>query len=163
LLALQNYKSAADEGHTSAQYNLANMYYVGDGIPSNKRLSFNYYEQAANNGHAKAQYYLGLMYESGVDIKLDPKMAIKYYHMAADNDDSRAQEKLGKLYETGGICTKNYQLASFYFCKASVHIEDSKDHLKLILSGKKNSGIPSSSRLVFNCKRLARKCNDRER
>ena len=48
------YTKAAEQGYSSAQYNLALMYKYGDGIKQNKSLAKNYLKQSCSQGHKLA-------------------------------------------------------------------------------------------------------------
>ncbi|WP_294911393.1 tetratricopeptide repeat protein, partial [uncultured Gilliamella sp.] len=51
-------KQEAEQGHSSAQYNLAFMYDDGEGIEQDKVKAAYWYTKAAEQGEANAQYNL---------------------------------------------------------------------------------------------------------
>jgi TPR repeat protein len=63
--AIKWYKSAANNGDSTAQYKLAKLYQNGSGIEKNIRIAINWYKHAAIKNHPQAYYHLGLIYEKG--------------------------------------------------------------------------------------------------
>jgi TPR repeat protein len=61
-LASEWYRKAASQGHAAAQYNLALMYFSGQGMVQDFSEAAKWYCKAADHGHANAQYNLSLMY-----------------------------------------------------------------------------------------------------
>jgi len=60
--ALSSFRPLADEGNAAAQFNLGQMYRLGQGIPSNVVEAARWYRLAAAQGDAQSQYNLGVMY-----------------------------------------------------------------------------------------------------
>jgi TPR repeat protein len=58
---LDNYRSLADSGDASAQFNLALMYDLGQGTPADQALATHWYAKAAAQNQLAAQYNLGVM------------------------------------------------------------------------------------------------------
>jgi hypothetical protein len=58
---LDNYRSLADSGDASAQFNLALMYDLGQGTPADQALATHWYAKAAAQNQRAAQYNLGVM------------------------------------------------------------------------------------------------------
>ena len=56
---------AALQGHVEAQYHLAGMYYIGQGVDENFEEAVRWYREAALQGHVEAQYELGWIYSHG--------------------------------------------------------------------------------------------------
>ena len=56
--AFKYFEKAANQGDAKAQYNLAEMYKLGEGRVKNMKKAFEYYEKAANQGHAEAKIEL---------------------------------------------------------------------------------------------------------
>ena len=63
--ALKKYKSAAEQGHASAQCNLGVIYANGRGVEQNDAEAVRWYDLAAEQGNASAQYNLGIRYAKG--------------------------------------------------------------------------------------------------
>ncbi|MCZ6804405.1 MAG: tetratricopeptide repeat protein [Proteobacteria bacterium] len=71
--------------NAEAQYNLAFMYFGGDGIPQDDVKAAFWFEQAAKSGHAGAQDKLAYMYLHGGGLDTDRVQAYAWYSVAADN------------------------------------------------------------------------------
>ena len=79
------YQKAAEQGHTSAQYNLAHCYEEGRGVPRNPERAFLYYRLAAESGDTYAQRKLSYCYENGFGVKKDLSQAILWLERACGN------------------------------------------------------------------------------
>ena len=104
----QDYKAAliamrdvAQQGHASAQYNLALMYGNGQGVPQDYAEAAKWYRLAAQQGYVLAQYNLGVMYANGQGVPQDFAEAVKWYKLAAEQGDVLAQYNLGEMHEKG--------------------------------------------------------------
>jgi len=75
----------AANGHIDAEYNLAFMYYGGDGIAQNDQQAFYWFNKAARAGHAQAQDILAYMYLHGKGVAKDRVRAFAWYETAAKN------------------------------------------------------------------------------
>ncbi len=73
----------ADDAH--AQYNLAFMYYGGEGVVKDHTKAFHWFERAAKSGHKQAQDILGYMYNHGYGVQANRVRAYAWYSMAAKN------------------------------------------------------------------------------
>ncbi|WP_440455254.1 tetratricopeptide repeat protein [Psychrobacter sp. ASPA161_9] len=59
----------ANQGNADAQFNLGEMYYLGDGVSQNYTTAKKWFEKAANQGDATAQFNLGFIYEYGHGVR----------------------------------------------------------------------------------------------
>lgn len=94
----------AETGDAEAQYSLARMYVVGDGIPKDEAKALEWLQKAATQSYADAQYVLGNMYASGY-LSILPKdiaKAAEWYQKAAAQGNAKAQYTLGEMYSIGG-------------------------------------------------------------
>ena len=66
----------AEQGDKDAQFNLAFMYYNGDGVEENTEKALYWLTQAAEQGGSIAQYGLSRMYDEGEGVKVDKKSII---------------------------------------------------------------------------------------
>ena len=99
--ALRLWKPLAEQGNSSAQYNLGLMYDNGRGVAQDYKTAVKWYTLAAEQGFAPAQVNLGLMYDNGQGVAQDYKTAVKWYTLAAEQGLASAQSLLGMMYETG--------------------------------------------------------------
>ena len=60
--ALASFKALAADGNPAAQFNLGQMYRLGQGVPRNAVEAARWYHLAAAQGDGQSQYNLGVMY-----------------------------------------------------------------------------------------------------
>ena len=63
--AARLFRLAAEQGHATAQSNLAILYFNGKGVPQDHAEAAYWSYLAAKQGYALAQYNLGTMYANG--------------------------------------------------------------------------------------------------
>lgn len=100
-MAFHEFSVAADEGLDLAQYNLAILYFMGQGVEKDLSLAFMWTEAAAQQGHLAAQYNLGSLYYSGDGTDKDLDNAINWYGEAARGGHPEAAYLLAKMYQEG--------------------------------------------------------------
>ncbi|MCX8615483.1 tetratricopeptide repeat protein, partial [Gilliamella sp. B3770] len=64
-----------EQGLSEAQYNLARMYEVGDGVEVDKEKALDLYTQAAEQGNEYAQLELAYMYDQGDGVEVNKEKA----------------------------------------------------------------------------------------
>lgn len=67
--AIKLWKPLAEQGSTSAQFNLGIMYSKGYGVKQDDAKAAKWYRKAAEQGDAEAQFSLGLIYSLGKGVK----------------------------------------------------------------------------------------------
>lgn len=101
--AVRQWRPLADRGDADAQYNLAQAYKLGRGVPLNMTLAEQWYERAARQGHAEAGANLGLiMFQNG-----RRREAMPYIERAAAAGDPRAQYVLGTALFNGDVVAQD--------------------------------------------------------
>ncbi|HLP97347.1 MAG TPA: tetratricopeptide repeat protein [Sideroxyarcus sp.] len=113
------YRKAAEQGHTSAQFNLGLMYIKGDGVIRDTRQALYWWQKAAEQGRADAQFNLGVAYESGDGIPRDAKQAVYWYQKAAEQGLDQAQFNLGVMYDSGEGVTRDAKQAVHWYEKSA--------------------------------------------
>ncbi|AKO54164.1 hypothetical protein ABA45_02120 [Marinobacter psychrophilus] len=88
--AFQEFRSLAEQGHTSAQYNLGNRYANGQGVPQDYAEAVTWYRKAAEQGDANAQLNLGYMYAKGQGVPQDYVQAHMWFNLSASQDGKDA-------------------------------------------------------------------------
>ena len=88
---------AALQGHAVAQFNVGQMFELGDGVEQNLRKRKTYYHLAAEQEHATAQYRLGMIY-LGEGKKSE---AFRWITKAAKQKLPDACVRLGDFFRTG--------------------------------------------------------------
>jgi len=110
----------AEQGDSSAQFNLGLMYQNGLGVYQDYRSAFKWYRLAAEQGDSGAQLNLGHMYEKGKGISKDYKEAVKWYRLAAEQGFAKAQYNLGLMYVNGRGVIQDYVMAHMFWNVAAV-------------------------------------------
>jgi TPR repeat protein len=102
-LAIGNWRPLADRGDADAQYNIAQAYFLGRGVPQNNNLAEQWYERAARQGHEEAQGNLGLiLFQNG-----RRREAMPWIEQAAGRGDARAQYVLGTALFNGDLVAQD--------------------------------------------------------
>lgn len=83
--AVDWFQKAAQQGIVKAMYNLAVMYYNGDGMPTDMKAAYTWFEQAANRNHVKAQYKCAEMLYNG-DVPKNREQARMWLQRVASQD-----------------------------------------------------------------------------
>lgn len=81
--ALEEWRPLAEQGFVSAQYNLGNMYRIGEGVPQDYAEAVWWYRLGAEQGRANAQNNLAVMYSEGRGVIQDNLYAHMWYNIAA--------------------------------------------------------------------------------
>ena len=118
--AVKWYQKAAEQGYTSAQYNLGSNLYVGNGITQNYTEALNWWLKAAESGDADSQNNVGAMFQRGQGVKQDYSEALKWYTKASEQGHTSALYNLGLMYAEGtGMKSQNTAGALNCFYKAA--------------------------------------------
>jgi len=78
------FSRTAEQGDIDAQYNLANRYRVGYGVPQDYGQALKWNKKAGEGGHVHAQFNVGQIYEKGYTVPQDLSEAVKWYSKAAE-------------------------------------------------------------------------------
>lgn len=100
-LAFHEFSLAAEAGLDLAQYNLAILYFMGQGVEKDIAMAFKWTEAAAKQGHTAAQYNLGSLYFSGDGARKNIDQAVEWYSAAARGGHPEAAFLLAKMYQEG--------------------------------------------------------------
>ncbi len=84
-----------------AQFNLARLYYNGEGTEKNLEKAFYWYQKAAEKQDKIAQFNLALLYYNSEGTEKNLEKAFYWYQKAAENGYIKAQNNLATLYENG--------------------------------------------------------------
>jgi TPR repeat protein len=99
--ALREFTAAAEAGLDLAQYNLAILYFTGQGVEQNYTEALRWTLAAAEQGHLNAQFNLGALYYTGTGTGVDLIEALRWYTIAAQSQHPGAQYNLATMYELG--------------------------------------------------------------
>lgn len=114
----------AKEGNADSQYQLADAYLNGNGVPRDSKQGVEWLRKAASQDHPAAQLALSRLYLSGGErnIPKDPKQGLEWLRKSADHGYAPAEYSLGLLYRDGGGETgipRNPHEAATWFRKAA--------------------------------------------
>ena len=90
--AMKEWKPLAEQGDSSAQYNLGLMYANGQGVIQDYNAAVNWYKLSAEQGDVYAQTNLGLMYSKGSGVTQDYTRAYMWSNIAALGGNEIAME-----------------------------------------------------------------------
>ncbi|TCM38090.1 TPR repeat protein [Novosphingobium sp. ST904] len=102
--AVQQWKPLADKGDADAEFNLAQAYKMGRGVPLDPAKAEDLYGKAAAKGHIQAADTYGLMlFQRG-----ERQKALPYLEASAERGDARAEYILGVAHFNGDVATKDW-------------------------------------------------------
>lgn len=107
-----NLEERAVAGDTSAQVQLAEMYYKGWGVARDYGRALFWYEKAASQKSVAAEVQLGWMYSRGIGTNIDRTAAAHWFYEAALAGSARAQNYLGYAYLQGWGVPLDYSEAN---------------------------------------------------
>jgi len=100
--SLKYFKLAASKGNDKAICMLGNMYFMGNGVPSNSTAALEYYYKAAEKGNGVAMFALGLAFSEGRGVNQDKEEALKWFKKVVNKiylNDNEYSEKAAKNFE----------------------------------------------------------------
>lgn len=122
----QDYKTAlaewvplAEQGDARAQYNLAQLYRRGLGVPQDFAMAITWYRRAANQGHGDAAFALAWIYARGDGTTQDYAESARWARIAAQQGHVQAQTYIGNLYAQGVGVPQDYVTAFAFFSLAA--------------------------------------------
>lgn len=101
--ALHEFTLAAEEGLDLAQYNLAILYFTGQGVEQDVDEAFRWTEAAAMQGHVAARFNLGSLYYSGDGVEANIDKAVEMFELAGRAGHANAALILANMYADGEI------------------------------------------------------------
>ena len=155
--ALREWTPIAEQGDAGAQYNLGQLYYLGDGVTQNYKTALKWYRLSAEQGISAAQYQLGHMYYLGDGVTQNSKTAVKWYRLSAEQGLAVAQRQLGLMYGIGnGGVIKDNIYAHMWINISALNGYKNADKLREYIAKKMTSADISTAQ------RLARECVEKK-
>lgn len=99
--AYREFSLAAEAGLPLAQYNLAILYFTGQGVERDMAQAFEWTLRAAEQGHVEAQANLGSLYLNGDGTEADAEAGVRWLSSAARSDHAGAAYSLANMYFNG--------------------------------------------------------------
>jgi TPR repeat protein len=93
--AVPKLESLANQGNPTAQYRLAQAYYLGQGVPQDLQRAASLFESAAQMNVMNAQQNIAVMYLKGEGVKKDLERALYWFRQAASQGDSEHTQRIG--------------------------------------------------------------------
>jgi TPR repeat protein len=109
----------AEAGDASAQTNLGDRYFYGEGTAKDLVKAVEWYQKAAAQGYSAAQFLLAVRYARGEGTAKDMVKALEWYQKAAAQDVVYAQVSLGDMYASGEGVPKDNAKAVEWWKKAA--------------------------------------------
>ena len=106
--AAEWYRQAAMQQDASAQFDLATMYQMGQGVPGDMVEAMRWYRRAAEGGSASAQFNLGLILAAGDGVARNSDEAEHWLHLTAKQGNANAWLLLGALKYFGLVLPHPY-------------------------------------------------------
>ena len=100
-IAFREFSVAAEEGLDLAQYNLAILYFTGQGVEKDIERAFKWTLAAAQQGHTAAQFNLASLYSEGDGTKKDMDKAVEWFTHAARAGHPISAFILATMYRDG--------------------------------------------------------------
>ena len=148
--AYQRFRQAAEHGHATAQFEVAQLYHEGKGVPRDKTKATYWYRKAAEQGYVKprpvkkvkiktvkivedvrtvnhtivedaeVQFQRARAYSEGKEVPRDTTQAALWYQKAAEQGHIEAQFRLGGLYHFGIGVPQDVEQAKLWYRNAAV-------------------------------------------
>ncbi|MDP1930276.1 MAG: tetratricopeptide repeat protein [Gammaproteobacteria bacterium] len=120
--ALREFTEAAEAGLDLAQFNLAILYYTGQGVEQSYEEAYRWTLAAAEQGHLNAQANLASLHYYGTGTTQNYKEALRWNTTAAEYQHAGAQLSLAKMYQLGEG-TEVDLLQAHFWASAALHNE----------------------------------------
>ena len=128
--ALVEFTAAAEAGLDLAQYNLAILYFTGQGVAVDMEKAFHWTEAAALQGHVNAQFNLGSLYIEGLGVEKDVAAGIDWFARAGKAGHADAAFALASYYEEGDLVQRDRVSAHAWASQAVYNEHDEAQKLK---------------------------------
>lgn len=112
------FQKAAQQGHGTAQYNLAQCYEKELGVAQDYSLALYWYQKSAERGDIDAMTNIALYYYLGQGTRQDYGEAVRWWKKSASLGDGKACFNLGICYRDGTGVWKDLDEAEKWLLKA---------------------------------------------
>jgi localization factor PodJL len=154
-------RTAAGKGDPGAQYEIAQRFADGRGVPQNLAEAADWFDRAAKQGRVVAQFRLGGFYEKGFGVKKDLEAARRLYTAAAEAGNAKAMHNLAVLYAEGLDGKPDYPTAGKWFRQAAGYgLTDSQYNLGILFA--RGIGVETNLPEAYKWFALAAREGDKE-
>lgn len=147
--AFREFSLAAEDGLMMAQYNLAILYFTGQGVERDMGQAFRWTEAAALQGHSDAQYNLGSLYLAGDGVARDAEQAVAWFGKAALAGHANAAYALADLYHKGDDIDRDRVTAHAWASQAVYNQHPDAEQLKQDIEDRLDEEELSQARRLF--------------
>ena len=113
-------RKSANQNQPAAQYRLAKLYEIGEGVGQDSEMARQLTERAATNGNRIAMHDLALYYAEGRGgVEANLPTAANWFEKAAERGVVDSQFNLGVLFESGQGLPKNVNDAFVWYSIAA--------------------------------------------
>lgn len=147
--ALHEFTVAAEEGLDLAQFNLAILYFTGQGVDKDMVKAFKWTQAAAEQGHVAAQFNLGSLYYSGDGVSTDRGKAVEMFNLAAKSGHANAALLLANMFSDGDHVNKDAVQAHAWASMAIKNENVEAVSLREEIENRMNSEQLSQARRLF--------------
>lgn len=103
------FQKSAEQGFAPAQYELANFYFLGRGVPPDASVGLSYLQKAAYQQFGDAELALGEYYSNGRDAPVNFMQAVFWYFHADRHNFPVARYRIGRLVASGVDVAKAFR------------------------------------------------------
>ena len=135
--AVRLIRAASDKNQPAAQYRLAKLYEVGEGVEQDLETALTLTQRAARNGNRIAMHDLALYYAEGRGgVETQMETAASWFEKAAKRGVVDSQFNLGVLFESGQGLPQDISEAYIWYAIAASHGDQLARQRLPILGGK---------------------------
>lgn len=147
--AFHEFSLAAEEGLDLAQFNLAILYFTGQGVEKDTEQAFKWTLAAAEQGHTAAQFNLASLYSEGDGTKKDMDKAVEWFTYAARAGHPTSAFILATMYRDGDHVKRDRVQAHAWASMAINNEYADAVEFKADLEDDMNSDQLSQARRIF--------------
>lgn len=128
-VARRLWTAQAEAGDPAAQLGLGTLYDLGQGVPRDPAVAYDWYRRAAVAGFPAAEFNVAAMCDTGDGVPRNVAEAAVWYGRAAAHGHRRAQYNLGQLYAAGDGVPRNPEQAEAWFRAAAADLPAAAERL----------------------------------
>ncbi len=115
------YEKAIELGSLDAIYELAELYYYGNGVEQDYEKSFSLYNNPKLDNHPEAIFSRAVQYDSGEGVEQDYEQSFALFNQAAELGHTPSIFNVGYMYEYGEFVDIDLEEAKKWYQKACDH------------------------------------------
>ncbi|MGD8109314.1 tetratricopeptide repeat protein [Vibrio sp. NTOU-M3] len=128
----------AEKNDAVAQYELAELYRLGESTARSYQEAFYWYQQAAEQGHELATFELANLYFKGLGTEVDQTAGLYWLTTLAGQGNRKAQVAIATIYENSKTTPHALEMAELWYQVAAPYDEQAEAAYARILERKFN-------------------------